>query len=174
MRMRSLASVAVSGLLLGACAATIPRDARVVPAGVPPYEEAAERGALFDTVAALDAALFDSFNRCDDPVQRQEHAALLDAALEFYHDKGGPTWGRDKYMADVAANVCGKFARRLVPGTLRVYPVEGFGAIELGVHMFCPFASARCEGAGDFLILWRQEGDAWRVTRTFSYAHRAM
>ena len=174
MRLRSLVALSVLGLSLGACATTTPRDARALPDGVPPYEPAAQGGELFDRVAALDVALFDSFNRCDDPAQRQRHADLLDPALEFYHDKGGPSWGRDKYMADVGANVCGKFTRRLVPGTLRVYPVPGFGAIELGVHVFCPFASGRCEGAGDFLILWRQDGDAWRVTRTFSYAHRAM
>lgn len=143
-----------------------------VPNRVPDYDPAAASGPLFDTVEALDTAFFDAFNRCADPAQLQRHAEQLDPALEFYHDKGGASFGSAKYLADVKANVCGKFERKLVPGTLRVYPIPGFGAIALGVHVFCPFASGRCEGAGDFFAVWQQVGERWRVTRMISYAHR--
>lgn len=181
MRMRSLSAACLLGLALTACA-TAPAQRPVtaatgvatsgVPTEVPAYDPAASGGALFDTVDALDRAFFDSFNRCADPVEFARHAGQVDASLEFYHDKGGADFGSDKYLASVKANVCGKFERKRVPGTLRVYPIPNFGAISLGVHVFCPFDTGRCEGAGDFLMVWKQDGERWRVTRTVSYAHR--
>lgn len=178
MRVRSVVMMSVLGLALGACATTPPVRTPVaatstgVPTEVPAYDPAASAGALFDTVDALDRAFFDSFNRCADPGELARHEALLDASLEFYHDKGGADFGSAKYLASVKANVCGKFERQRVPGTLRVYPIPNFGAIALGVHVFCPFDTGRCEGAGDFLMVWKQDGERWRVTRTLSYAHR--
>ncbi|MBN8480646.1 MAG: nuclear transport factor 2 family protein [Xanthomonadales bacterium] len=172
---------AVTGLLAGllaACAAgnVSRRDsapAHAVPDRAPAHEPGATAGALFDTVEALDTALFDAFNRCADPAQFARHAEWIDPSIEFYHDKGGADFGGEKYLASVKANVCGKFERKRVPGTLRVYPIPGYGAIALGVHVFCPFASERCEGAGDFLMVWKQDGERWRLTRAVSYAHRS-
>ena len=59
--------------------------------------------------------------------------------LEFYHDKGG--------LADYAetahgfhrlfdANKQSGMRRDLVPGSMEVYPVPGFGAIETNVRFF--------------------------------------
>jgi hypothetical protein len=174
MRMRSSAVLAAAGLFLSACAGTSSRVAdapRAEP--VPAHPAEATSGPLYAEIAALDDAVFDAFNRCSDPAQFERHAAYITPELEFYHDKGGVTLGREKYMSDVRENVCGRFARRLVKETLQVYPVPGYGAMETGVHRFCAFESARCEGAGDFLVLWRKDADGWRMTRVFSYAHRA-
>ncbi len=170
--------ILVAGLV-SACASTGgsrpgPAGARAAPDHVPAYEPAATGGALFDRIEALDTAVFDAFNRCADPARFARHAEWIDPSLEFYHDKGGADFGGDKYLASVKANVCGKFERKRVPGTLRVYPIPGYGAIALGVHVFCPFSSDRCEGAGDFLMVWKQDGDRWRLTRTVSYAHRPL
>jgi hypothetical protein len=33
-------------------------------------------------------------------------------------------------------NICGKVRRELVAGTLEVYPLHGFGAVEIGVLAF--------------------------------------
>lgn len=169
-------SILITGLI-SACASTSGSRAnaageRAAPDRIPAYDPAASAGALFDEVAALDTVLFDSFNRCADPAEFARHAEWIDPSLEFYHDKGGADFGGEKYLASVKANVCGKFERKRVPGTLRVYPIPGYGAITLGVHVFCPFASDHCEGAGDFLMVWKKDGERWRVTRAVSYAHR--
>jgi hypothetical protein len=42
---------------------------------------------LFRTVAFLDAALFDAYNKCD----LAKFSSLLADDVEFYHDKGGLT-----------------------------------------------------------------------------------
>jgi hypothetical protein len=33
-------------------------------------------------------------------------------------------------------NICGKVTRELVKGSIEVYPVKDFGAIEIGLHKF--------------------------------------
>lgn len=150
--------------------------ALLVPAPVladEPGPEAQAAAALAETLAALDAAAFDAFNRCDEPGQLDRHAGYFSPSVEFYHDNGGVTWTRDAMIANTAKFVCGKFRRELVPGSLRVYPVKDFGAITQGTHRFCQIADGRCEGMADFTMVWRQDGERWEITRALSYGHRA-
>ena len=56
--------------------------------------------------------------------------------LEFYHDKSGLSIGRQAMVEGVKNNICGKVTRELVPGTLEVYPIANYGAVEIGVHRF--------------------------------------
>ncbi|MGM9483319.1 nuclear transport factor 2 family protein [Roseateles sp. NT4] len=130
---------------------------------------------LAATVAALDAAAFDAFNHCESPGQLDKYASFFAPDVEFYHDLGGVTWTRDAMVAQVKANVCGKFQRELVPGSLKVWPIQGFGALMRGEHRFCHYkpggTTQPCEGRAEFTILWRQQGSAWTITRAFSYAH---
>lgn len=131
-------------------------------------------GVLFERIAALDSAVFDAFNHCDSPAQLRKHASYFAPDVEFYHDTGGVTWTRDAMIAKTRQNVCGHFRRELIPGSLRVYPVKDFGAIEQGVHRFCPINSGTCDGIADFVVVWRRQGDAWQITRVLSYGHRAI
>ena len=127
---------------------------------------------LFDTVSALDAAVFDSFNNCSIPEQLQKHASYFAPDVEFYHDTGGVTWTRQDMIANTGKYVCGNFRRELVPGTLRVSAVKDFGAIAQGVHRFCRFETGDCEGVADFAVVWRNQGGKWQITRVLSYGHR--
>jgi len=56
--------------------------------------------------------------------------------VEFYHDQGGVTLGKQKLTESVKNNICGKVTRQLVPGTLQVHHMKGYGAVEIGVHWF--------------------------------------
>lgn len=127
---------------------------------------------LFDTISALDTAAFDAFNHCSSPGQLQKHASFFAPDVEFYHDTGGVTWSRQDMLANTARNVCGHFRRELVPGTLAVFPIRDFGAIETGSHRFCQFESGACEGLADFAIVWSHQGGNWVITRVLSYGHR--
>lgn len=128
---------------------------------------------LFKTVAALDAAVFAAFNNCSAAGQLEIHAGFFAPDVEFYHDTGGVTWTRDEMLANTQKNVCGHFRRELVPGSLKIFPIKDFGAIELGSHRFCQFKTGDCEGLADFMIVWRNQGGDWKITRVFSYGHRA-
>lgn len=129
-------------------------------------------GPLFDKISALDSEVFAAFNTCALPGQLNRYAEYFSEAVEFYHDTGGVTWNRREMLANTERHVCGKFRRDLVPGSLRVYPIKDFGAIAQGVHKFCQFETGTCEGAAEFLVVWRQEGENWRITRVMSYGHR--
>ena len=122
------------------------------------------------TVRALDAALFDAYNRCD----LEAFGSYLDDDVEFYHDKGGVTLGRAALVDSVRKNVCGKAHRDLVPGSLEVYPIPGYGAMEIAAHRFCPPASAPCGESSKpakTSMVWRFKDGAWKLTRVLSYAH---
>ena len=124
---------------------------------------------LYRRIEALDKTVFDAFNRCD----QEKLTSYFAPELEFYHDKGGVTWGRDQFISDVKRNVCGKFRRELVAGTLEVWPVGEWGAVYSGSHVFCQFTATRCEGIGKFMHIWQNKEGVWRITRVISYDHRA-
>ena len=124
---------------------------------------------LFKTVAALDTELFDAYNRCD----LQKLGSLVADDLEFYHDKTGLSVGKQTFLAAIQKNICGKVRRELVPGTLEVYPIKDYGAVELGVHTFHHPGHDDTEGVGEakFVTLWQYKDGEWKITRAISYDH---
>jgi hypothetical protein len=125
---------------------------------------------LTSTIAALDRRLFDAYNDC----RLDEFEKLFAADVEFYHDAGGVTWDRKTVVDNTRRNICGKVRRELIAGTLTVYPVKGFGALEEGQHRFCEIQSGQCVGAARFVMVWRQEQTGWRITRVLSYGNREL
>jgi ketosteroid isomerase-like protein len=126
---------------------------------------------LTHTVTALDAALFEAYNHCD----LAKLATLVADDLEFYHDQTGLSRGKAVFLEAIRQNICGKVHRDLVPGTLAVYPLKGYGAVELGAHVFCAAQHSRCDqwltGGARFVMLWKNEGGSWLLTRVISYDH---
>src|ERR1700751_5291630 len=82
---------------------------------------------LFRTIKKLDAELFDAYNRCE----LDKLGSFFPEQLEVYHDQGGlVATTREQLLAAVKQNICGKVHRELVNGTLEVYPLRGYGAVE--------------------------------------------
>jgi ketosteroid isomerase-like protein len=98
--------------------------------------------------------------------------SLFAADVEFYHDAGG----LQDFNA-VKAGFASLFAqkngiRRERVGALEVYPVPGFGAIEIGTHRFCHQESGRTVcGTFKFVHVWRRRADGWKLARVVSYGH---
>lgn len=124
---------------------------------------------LAQEIGALDAKVFDAYNRCDLPT----FSDYFDPGLSFYHDTGGATFGRDAMVDGVRKYICGKVRRELIQATLRVYPIKDYGAIEEGEHRFCELATGRCEGIAKFVMVWAKRNGAWRITSVLSYGHRS-
>ena len=125
---------------------------------------------LFQTISKLDTKLFDAYNTCD----IDTFASLLEEDLEFYHDVTGLSKGRQSTVDAVKQNICGKVHRDLVPGALRVYPLNEYGAVETGIHLFCDSKLKKCpdgSGVGRFMMLWQNSGGVWKITRVVSYDH---
>lgn len=110
---------------------------------------------LTETMRVLDTGLFDSFNNCQNPVQLEKHAGYFSADVEFYHDNGGVTWGRDTMIANSKNNACGNYTRELVADSFEAYPIKAFGAVTEGLHIFCENKTKKCEGKAKFVMVWR-------------------
>src|SRR6266404_4493391 len=105
----------------------------------------------------------------------EKFSSFLDDNVEFYHDQGGVTLGKQNLTDSVKKNICGKVTRELVPGTLQVHYMKGYGAVEMGVHRFHHPGHEDTEGLGEgkFIHLWQYKDGAWKITRVISYDHRA-
>jgi hypothetical protein len=134
-------------------------------------QSSAKSGALFDTVRALDTQLFDAYNHCD----LKTLGAMVSDDLEFYHDQTGLSVGKGPFVAAIQQNICGKVERTLVPGSMEVYPLKGYGAVEIGLHRFHHPAHQK-DGVGEakFVMLWQNKNGAWTLTRVISYNHESV
>ena len=65
--------------------------------------------------------------------------------------------------------------RQVVPGTLQVHRMKGYGAVETSVHRFHHPGHEDTEGIGEasFIHLWQYNDGAWKITRVISYDHHA-
>jgi ketosteroid isomerase-like protein len=136
------------------------------PAVAPSHEE------LTREVSGASGAVFEAFNACD----LETFRSFFVETPEFYHDKTGLETSRDRVVAAVKANICGKIRRELVPGSLEVHPIPQFGAIEIGTHRF--YELARGEGASPvgvakYVHVWQKTDDGWKLARVISYDHKA-
>ena len=128
-----------------------------------------ESSALHAEVVRLDDRLSAAFNAHD----LDRLMALFSPDLEFYHDADGL-----QSFAESKAGFGGLFAqnngikRQLVGGTLRVFPIAKYGALELGAHRFCHDENGKnvC-GTFQFVHVWRQQGADWKIARVISYGH---
>ena len=135
---------------------------------LPALEKINSRVELESAIRTLDTALFAAYNQCD----LEKFASFIAEDVEFYHDQGGVTLGREALTDAIKKNICGKVTRELVPGSLQVYPMKGFGAVEIGVHRFHhPGNDSEGIGEAQFIHLWRYKDGAWKITRVISYDH---
>jgi|SoiMethySBSTD1v2_1073268.scaffolds.fasta_scaffold2105378_2 hypothetical protein len=127
---------------------------------------------LNKVVGALDSELFDSYNRCD----LDKFSSFFVDDVEFYHDQGGVTLGKAKLLESLKMNICGKVSRELVSSSVQVYPMKGYGAVQMGSHRFHHPGREDTEPVGEakFIHLWRYKDGAWQITRVISYDHHAL
>lgn len=163
---RGFRTLTLLGLLFGAVSAqaqTAPDDA-----------DGLRSGPLFEELARMDGMLFEaSFVSCD----AAKANAIFADDVEFYHDKDGLSAGeqvRENTRRLTAACPAARgVTRTIVPGSLRVYPIDGYGALQVGTHRFDERGAATSTVAR-FISLWRNENGQWRLARVVSYDHRAV
>lgn len=130
---------------------------------------------LAGQIAVLDAALFEAYNKCDiDKV-----GTFFTEDLEFYHEKGGVTLTRGALLPTMKKNLCGnenKVRRELIKNTMFVSPINNYGAVQTGEHRFYLTQKGQKEkmdGIGKFVMLWRKDGEQWKISRVISFGYRA-
>jgi len=123
--------------------------------------------ALYATILRQDSIFFTSYNTCT--VHLQEYADFYADSLEFYHDKGGLSTSKKEVVEATKKNICGKVTRELVAGSVEVYPIANYGAIEIGFHKFHNSAEPNAPSRpGRFVLVWRQTDKGWKITRMIS------
>lgn len=130
---------------------------------IPPYKPQSQE--LYNTILHMDSVYFNAYNTCDMATQ----AAVLADSMEFYHDKGGLMTSKKDFLAAIKANICGKVTRVLVKGSIEVYGIAGFGAVEIGYHRFINHQESETpSGPGRFVAIWRFKDNKWQLYRVAS------
>jgi Domain of unknown function (DUF4440) len=126
--------------------------------------------ALYDTIAHMDSLLFNAANSQDLNTMK----SLFTEDLEFYHDASGLA-DYEKTMnnfQNLFTNY--KNTRRvLVAGSMEVYPIKDYGAIQTGLHQFCRLENGALKDCGTFkfLHIWKRTETGWKISRVVSYNH---
>ncbi|MET3500736.1 hypothetical protein ABIC45_002327 [Mucilaginibacter rubeus] len=126
---------------------------------------------LFNTIAHMDSVMFNAFNSRNLEVMK----TLFASDVEFYNDGKGLT-GYEGTMAGFKGIFENKQAadlrRDLLKETLEVYPMPGFGAIEMGTHRFTHTENGQpVIGLMKFVHIWQYKDGLWKVTRVVSVGH---
>ena len=131
--------------------------------------KAAKSGDLFDAIARADVRMFEAFNAHD----VEKVMATFTDDLEFYHDTGGVTdFPQTKEGFSKLFSGTPDIRRDLVSGSLEVYPIKDYGAIQVGEHRFCHKEKGKDDcGTFKFAMIWRKVGEDWKISRVISYGH---
>ncbi len=145
----------------------------------PPTYAQQSRG-LFSEIFQVDSLMFSTAQKdCD----LESYESFLAEDFEYFHDKAGFTPSKEAEMADMAI-FCGKeqrsrqpLRRELIKNTLKVFPMENYGALEFCDHLFYLQINDGTEkliGSGKMTALWKRENSGWKVARIFSYDHQPL
>jgi Domain of unknown function (DUF4440) len=134
---------------------------------------------LTDEIIAADLALFAAFfDRCDVEALK----GMITDDFEMFHDKGGRTASSAKEFITAIEGTCARqktgedyrARRELVPGTLKVYPLNNYGAVETGEHRFFQLLPGKPEKLVEislFTQVWKKTDSGWKLARVVSYNH---
>jgi len=139
-----------------------------------------QKSEVFQKLKATDSILFNvGFNTC----KMEPFEMLVSENFEFYHDKGGITNSKAKFIQAFKEGLCKspstyQSRRELVKGSLEVFELkkngEIYGAIQMGKHRFFEKSIDKPETAGNiarFTHLWLLENNEWKLARALSFDH---
>lgn len=120
---------------------------------------------LFDKIVSMDKVFFDAYNNCD----LEKQASIYADDIEFFHDKGGLMTSKKEIIEATKRNICGKVTRELIEGSVEVYPINKYGAVQIGFHKFHNNQEPDAESTpSKFITIWNNESGNWRMTKVIS------
>jgi hypothetical protein len=140
----------------------------------PTYGQTTQADELREIILAQDKGLFDAFNACD----IEKWKSYLAEGIEFYQDNDAVTTTRDE-LEPFFKDRCGinnvqTLRRELLPETVEVHSIQGYGAVQFGMHRFWIVAKGQSDqlaATPKFVHLWQVQDGAWQITRVISYGH---
>ncbi|WP_408025493.1 nuclear transport factor 2 family protein [Tenacibaculum sediminilitoris] len=113
----------------------------------------------------MDSIFFNAYNTCD--IQTQTD--MLSNDIEFFYDKGGVSTSKSDIVASTKKNICGKVTRTLIKGSIEVYPIHQYGAVEIGYHKFFNNQEPDAKSIpSKFITIWKKEHNKWLMTKVIS------
>jgi hypothetical protein len=133
------------------------------------FLQAQPKDSLHNKIHQLDSLLFSAYNHQQMPV----FSNYFTKDLEWYQDNGGLlSYTQVMSTFQNLFNQENKLTRTLVPGSLEVHPIKGYGAIEIGSHRFSHRENGKeISGTFKFMMVWKEENGNWRISRVVSYDH---
>lgn len=133
---------------------------------------------LTRTILQKDSLFWVAYNSCD----TIGFGNYVSDDIEFYHDKGGITYGKTKLVNSITNNLCNnpnfRLRREAIRGTVTVFPLENngviYGAIISGRHYFYINEAGKKEsrdGMARFTHVWQLNNGLWKMTRILSFDH---
>ena len=126
---------------------------------------------LYNEIAHMDSVMFNAFNEHD----LKKLQTTFSENLEFYHDKGGLAdykQSMENFKTLFEKNKTTGLHRDMVPGSLEVYPIKDYGAVEICAHRFCHKENGKDDcGVFKNIMVWQKKDGQWKVTRVISYDH---
>ncbi|WP_232457060.1 nuclear transport factor 2 family protein [Polaribacter sp. SA4-12] len=120
---------------------------------------------LHKEISKMDSIYFTAYNTCDIKTQ----AALYADDLEFFHDKGGLSTDKEGLLKALKENICNKVTRTLIKGSIEVYPIHNYGAIQIGYHKFYNKQEPNAKSIpSKFIVVWKKENESWKMTKVIS------
>jgi CubicO group peptidase (beta-lactamase class C family) len=126
---------------------------------------------LRDQILDADRQLFDAYNTCN----TVKFSRSLAPDLEFFHDTTGLT--DHDWNVNALENRCAEsttYHRTLDEQSVQIFPVPGYGALELGTHRFFESradGSEKLDATPSFANVWKKTSDGWKLTRVLSHGH---
>lgn len=142
------------------CTSTKPKNST----GILPYVP--ESKVIHDSIVLMDSIFFEAYNTCKMDVME----SLISDDVEFYHDRGGLTTLKSQILDATRRNICGKVTRELLKGSIEVYPIPGYGAIQIGAHRFINHQEMDKGPSrySKFIHTWHRENSNWKLARIIS------
>lgn len=120
---------------------------------------------LSKEIIKMDSIYFTAYNTCDMKTQ----ASLYDDNIEFFHDKGGLMTDKTQLLKSLKENICNKVTRTLIKGSIEVYPINKYGAIQIGYHKFYNKEEPNAKAVpSKFIVVWKKENENWKMTKVIS------
>jgi len=131
---------------------------------------------LYITITRFDSTVFEAYNTCD----LQKFKTCFTDDVEFYHDKEGLTVSLQRLMESIEKGLCNtssqwRTRREIIPGSLKVYPLNKYGAILSGEHRFYEREIGGKEyirSVARFTHVIQEKDGVWKISRVLSYDHQ--
>ncbi len=124
---------------------------------------------LYNEISTMDEAMTVAFNSQN----FEKFKSMFSKDLEWFQDNNGLVPYKKCFENFKKTFIQdNKLTRKLMPGSLEVYPVKNYGAIEIGIHQFAHMEDGKQEiGTFKFIHIWRKRAGNWKISKVISYDH---